>query len=355
MSKRAAIFLSMAALLPLAPAAAQTTLTLPAGAWKHDPSGFTIPANVGSFVRFRGTDYGSSLSDVSVSFGDEATGTVATFYVFRAGLPDVSIATERADSAIVTNAPQTYGTLDTAGRRWDRLSLWPNSQNGALRIIYPVSGKEIKSTGLLVARHGDWLIKVRMSSRQLDAAGLEAAMSRFIQGLGLPTPKTGSAAAYAIAPCADALPATEAQLVSADDSQKVLTSALIGSSALTAAKAKGSSPEKSPVYCRDSSSQSGYSVYRAGGSRSSYVLAAGDGGVAFTVAPDPAGQVNKANAGQYSVVLMTSDRVIGMTPYVGMPTPAQTIGSLQKSKPIFIQSRVPGKGNVEILVPQGGK
>lgn len=355
MSKRVAVLLSAAALLLGTPLQAQTTMAMPEGkAWQHPGSSLKIPAQVGSFARTKGSDFGTTQSDVSFTYRDETSGTIATLYVFRAGLPDVSIWTERAENSIISVAPQSYGKIEKAGRRWSALSLWPNSPGGALRVIYPISGKDLKATGLLIARHGDWLIKLRISSFALDAAGLETAMTDFVTGLALPAPRIGGAPAYAVQPCADALPSAEARLVPAADNSVILASALLSIGQESGGKS-GKRPEPAAVYCRDAASTGNYGVYRPNGSQQSYVLAAGDGGVTFMIAPDPLFEGLKTNEDQHTLTLRTSDRVIGFTPYLGLPSPSQAYAALKQSKPTFIQSRLPGKQEVQILVPGGPK
>lgn len=354
MGKRAATLLSVAALLLQSPALAATPIDVPEGkGWTHSGTGFTIPVAIDGFTRSAVTDFGTTQSDVSAQYGEQSSGTFLTLYLFRAGAPDVSVWTDRAESSIFQNSGY-YGVIDEQGRLWSRLSPWPNAADSALRIVLPLSGRAAKATGLVVARHGDWLIKLRMTSTTMSAVQLEARLASVLAALKLPQSKKAALPAYAIQPCPDALPATEAKLLKTDDKAAIYNAALLNSTlpgAIVSKPVKGAAAP--PVYCRDRASQPNYGVYRPDGTRESYVIAAGDGGVSIMVGQDLAGALSKPPQVQFSATMLTNDRAIGLFPYQNLPSPKQVMDSLEKPRPLYLRSRIPGREKeIQILAPR---
>ncbi|MEQ1497055.1 MAG: hypothetical protein ABL914_00205 [Novosphingobium sp.] len=347
MSLRAAVLLIAAAVLPATPALCASPQSLGTQSGKpflHASSGLAIPDNVDGFERGRASDYGTSQSDVSFMFHDDSTKSTSTVYIYRAGIPNVSIWTERADAAIHLSAAEHYGTLDEAGRQWARFSPWSNSPDSALRIVYPVSGKTTSATGLIIAQHGAWLIKIRITSSVLTAAQLDKRLGSFFAELNLPAPKDASALAYAIQACADALPGKKAKLVQSGNGDEIMAGALANSIVLEVADTQPTSTGARPViYCRDAASQAAYSVFRSGGSREAYLIAAGDGGATLMIGPDAGARMLNPKSGAYSVTLLTTDRQFGFVPYQSMPAPRQTMDELGSARPTYIRSRIPGQ------------
>lgn len=336
--------LVLVTLLVAAPAQAQTSLAAKSGrAWKHESSGLTIPAEADDFDRVRASDFSDSESNISFAY--ENAQAAVTLFIFRAGNPDPAIWAERADVAIQLVAEKAYGTLDMAGRRWSRFTPWPNSPDSGITVVYPVSGKQAIATGVLVARHGDWVIKVRMTSDRLDAPAVEARLRSFLAALGFKAPELAVSPAYQIGPCKDALSRKSAKLAEPDEGGSFIGSAVINSIApdVAADKAKKDGALPAPTYCKDATSSSGYSVLRPDGANNAYIIALGDAGNVLVVGPDLSGLGAKKPQQQYSVTGITSDRVFGFVPYQSLPPPAQAVDMVSKGgKVIFTRSRLPG-------------
>lgn len=348
MAKWAAILLIAATALPVCPAMAATALPVQKGeAWVHAGSNLTFPANADGFARDRASDLGSSQSELSFAYYDAKSETSVTLYIFRAGIPDVSIWADRAEAAIVATAPHAYGNLDMAGRKWTRFSPWPNSTDAGLRITYGVSGMRAKATGLTMIQHGDWLIKVRMTSGKLNAAQLDARLMSFLAALAFPAPKNGGTAVYAMKPCADALPDKNAEMIVNGPGGSAMAGALTNS-LLPPGSGK---PENPGIYCRDQSSQRNWGVYRPNGAKNSYVLALGDGGNTMLIGPDAGMKVTDPKASGFSVTLITTDRIVGFPSYDALPPPSQVIEGLNTARPTYMRSRLPGQENkVQIVM-----
>lgn len=340
MQRLATTLIAFAALALPDVAMAAAPIALPKGkAWEHKQTKLKVPAVVDGFARYEAADYGSSQSDVMFQYRDTVSETRVTLYLYRAGSASVPIWADRAESSIAANAA-AYGTLDKAGRRFSFYTPWSNAPNSAVRVTFPLSGKGVSATGLMLAKRGEWLIKIRMTSNRLDAASVEARLASFFTGLAFKPDKVGAEPAYAIQLCPDRLPATEASLVERGKDDGVMAGALINSIAPMPAKNK---PERAPVYCRDAASEGLYGVYRPGGAMDRYLLAIGDGGVTMTVGRDALGELSGQREARFSPTLLTAERAVGFAPYTALPSPKQVMRSLNAAKPIWARSRLPGK------------
>lgn len=115
----------------------------------------------------------------------ESDGEVFSLYLFRPTHPNAALWFERAE-AILTTLWKERGLGEGGETR--RLSVVGSSVPNALARSFSVSG-EYKSTGLAVAQIGDWLVKVRASSRTLDR---DAQLARIEQVLATITPPAGA-------------------------------------------------------------------------------------------------------------------------------------------------------------------
>ena len=352
MSKWISAFVSAAALVLATPALAASPLAMSQGnSWQHAETGISIPATVDGFARMDGKDLGNSQSDVMVQFDDPRTRTRATLYLFRPGGSEVSIWADRAESSML-GAESSYGTYDRGGRLWSRFSPWGKAKDSAIRLVYPVSGDRAKSTGLVVAAHGNWLIKVRMTSGGLSAAELESRLASFVTALKIKADKSDPRTAYAMADCKDKLVGANAKQVSRDNSKAVLGPAIVNATVPGAVLSAPDAKEGDvSIFCRDASSAANYGVYRPNGRRDHYIMAIGDGGVTMVVGPDFGADVAKLPP-QFSVTVMTTDRVIGLLPYATLPPPAQVFASLSNPQAVVTVSRLPGKEKeVQVFAP----
>jgi len=103
--------------------------------------------------------------------------------------------------------------------------------------------------------------------------------------------------------------------------------------------------ERRPVvtYCRDQSSQAMYGVYRANGRSTDYVMALGDAGNTILVGPDAGMTLIDPKTKAYSATAVTSEKVFGFAPFQTLPSPKQIYEGLDRMRPTYMRSRVPGK------------
>lgn len=326
MGKRVAALLSAAALLLSWPALAQEKIDAPAGqAWIHEGSGFGFAPTADGLKRFEVKDFGKTQSDIAITYREDATGTIVSLYLFRAAVPDVSIWADRAEASMLVNAPRYLGTLGQDRRKWSPLTLWPNARNAGTSVVYPLQGKGLTATGLAVARHGPWLIKLRMSSSRLDSAQIEARMASFLRALALPAPAGKQAPAYQIKPCATALSTAKVTQFAYDEVDEQAPGLLLPG---------GNPVPASKPYCREETGLGLTAVFRPGGSTSEYVMTLNDGGVAALVRPWPAAVAGRSKP-FVSGILITNDRIIGLNRFDDTPGWKQLYDAFDNSSVSF--------------------
>ena len=336
MGKRVAALFSAAALLLAVPAGAQNKIDAPAGqSWIHESSGFGFAASADGFKRVEVKDFGETRSDIALTYREDATGTIVTLYLFRAGVPDVSIWADRAEASMLANAPRYLGTLGQDKRKWSQLTLWPNARNAGMIVVYPLEGKGLIATGLAVVRHGPWLIKLRVSSSRLGSAQLETRIVTFLRALALPAPAGNQAPAYQIKPCATSLSTAKVTQLAYDKVEEQVPGLLLPG---------GNPAPATKPYCREETGVGLTAVFRPGGSLSEYVMTLNDGGVAALVRPWPAA-VPGRNKPFVSGMLITNDRIIGLNRFDGTPGWKQLYDAFDNASVSFeIDRTSAGKG-----------
>ena len=113
----------------------------------------------------------------------ESDGEVISLYLFRPTHPNAALWFERAE-AILTTLWKERGLGEGGETR--RLSVVGSSVPNALARSFSVSG-DYKSTGLAVAQIGNWLVKVRSSSRTLDRDAQLARMEQVLATIAAPS------------------------------------------------------------------------------------------------------------------------------------------------------------------------
>lgn len=353
MHKLYATAVALAALILAPSALAQTTpiATEQDKVWIHKETGVGFPVSADGFVRDNAFDFGKTSSDIAFQYREASSGTLATIYFYRAGLPHVSIWAERTEAAMLGRG-DAYGKFDLAGRRWGRFSPTTGGQNSAIWFSYPLSGSRTIATGGAFAQRGDWLIKVRMSSDTLNAEKIGARLESLLAALAIKPAGGAPAPAYAIKPCPTDLVLKPAKSAGSNKSDFGFESAIVNSLVPLAAEEGKATPAKQVVFCRDGAVVRSGAVYRPDGANDSYVLTLGDGGTVITAAPDAAAVLLGKGKPQFLVTLITSDRLVGFHPFKSLPTPDQALQLLDKGPASYARSRMSGDNNVEIFAPR---
>lgn len=349
-------FLTMAGLLALAvapPAHAQTAIAIPSdAAWKHAQTGLTLPASVIGIARSSLADNGGKQLDVMAGYGD-GQATVVTLYVFRPALASVPMWFDRSEAQIMLR--DVYGN-PTAPAAAAAFAPPRGTATSALRRMYVPGKGPFKATGLAIMPLGDWLVAVRISSQELDAAALDAKLDEVIKAFGWPDKVAEGQPAVTIAPCTAPLAYSKKAKLKAPNMMDALLGATLSSMVADEAekgkegkggdgKDKMDAEKANPItWCREGSPTQPYGTYRAIGLDTGYTIAIGDAGVVIDVNTGLAALINKESTYQLKLELL--DRTLVYPSFDKLPTPDAAIAAVKGSSPISSVER--GTKNVVI-------
>lgn len=331
-----------AALLALAcaaPATAQTqrTIAAPSGAgWKHAQTGITLPASVLGIARDAITDSSQSEIDTAAAYGN-GTPTTVTIYIFRPALASVPVWFDRSETQIMVR--DTYANPTASGPATSFVPPRSVASSGLRRVYVPGRGP-YKSTGLAMMPVGEWLVTIRISSQQLDAPALDAAMTEVIAALGWPGGGKDSLAAAPVAPCGAPLGYAKNAKLNAPD----MGNALLGAMLATVQPDPKDVAKAGPVtWCREGEATAQFGAYRANAGGDGYVIAMGDAGVVIDVMRGLA--LDKGDPG-YRLNLELLDRTLIYPSFDKLPAPAAAIAAVTGNNPV--SSSVRGSKNITI-------
>jgi hypothetical protein len=320
--------------------------------WRHDRSGLTFAESHAGFTRGDSKQYDKEGYNIGIAFRDPETGTWADLFIYRATPASVAVWGDRAAVGMFANP--MLGDVDLAAVRVSRFTP-PNGagENSGVRIVTPTKG-ELSASGLALYLHDGWLVKLRMSSRQLDATALDARMVKFVSSLVLP-PSTRPALPFAeIEDCEAPLkPGKKAKLLRLDLMGSILLggtlSAAHDDTLEQAEKQAAEQGDKAP-WCRDPASQPQYGIYRLGGSEDSYLIALGDTGTSLSVGSYNLGPLLKPGRG---FLVTQSDGVTDsiFPPFDRLPSPEQALGLPGNIAPVFSAGLLPENKGSTISVP----
>ena len=322
-----------AVLAPLSiatPVMAQRNLNVPATAgWKHAETGVILRASLAGLPRTAIADNSDAELDVFAQFGAPEA-TAITVYIFRPALESAPIWFDRVETQILTR--DIYGGATPQGM--PIAFARPKSRTpSALRRAYVPGRGAYKSTAAAVIPIGEWLVAIRISSHDLDAALLDARLSDAIAGIGWPDGAAESPAAVPIAPC----PAPLAYAKRAKLKKPDMGDALIGS--VLASMASDPTAEKvetGPItWCREGTATSEFGTYRANAATTSYVMAIGDAGTTLSVG----GGFPLGKDPGYMLTLGLLDRTLVYPSFNGLPRPEAAYQAVKTSQPISSTSR----------------
>jgi hypothetical protein len=331
----------MAALLMILPlpagAAAQSpsaprVLSVPGDtSWQHAATGMVLPSKAGGLSRTEVKDLTAEEMDMIATYREPQSGTVASVYLFRTLLDDVTIWFDRSMVAIADQPAFRGATLAVPPQPFSRPGA---SAASGLRTVLAVEGSGTRSTALAIAPLGGWLLKIRISSSSEDAAALERRLTAFVAALRWPAERKAGPVAAPVQPCASTLRTKKAKLVKADMGQ-TLISALMSAAPIrkdTEAYCRDPKPAPTPIWA----------VYRPGGAENRYVVAMGDAGAALVVSP--AVSINelsgKTGAGDYAVTLVHYATSSVLPSFNRLPPPEQAVAGLMQGRGSGISATV---------------
>jgi hypothetical protein len=283
--------LAIAAAVSLSsPAAAQRAHELKVSAgkpYKHKLSKLSFPATLAGAPRLQVRSIDPDLLDVFARYETADGAEFLTLYVYRSVTGAVPVWFDRSQWAI-ENRPDVYGTPMLAV---GAPSFVPPGQQAASGLIatYTLNKPPYRSTGVAILPFGEWLVKLRYSSKTLEGASLATAMRMALAELDWPR---GVAAAPAFSPVADcptplAL-SGESKPAPANGAAALLT-AILGAAAANVPADKRQKTDQPPVtWCRDATVLKAGGVYRPNAAVDSYLIALSDAGRGVFVRPDTA-------------------------------------------------------------------
>jgi hypothetical protein len=336
-------------LVGTAPLAAQAPLDRPESTWSHDLSGLTLPMTLAGFERGQSKQYDDQGYNIGVTFRDEASGSWADLFIYKAAPASVAVWGDRAAAGMFANP--MLGDVDLAAVTIASFTP-PNGagDNSGLMIVAPVKS-ELTASGLAIYIHDGWLVKLRMSSRALDAATMQARMAEFIAAVTLPAATLPAPAFTEISDCAVPLKAKKkAKVMRLDMMGTLMLGATLGvvhDKKLEQASAdSGAAPD---VWCRDAASQPRYGIYRREGSEDSYLIGIGDTGTSLSVGKYDLGPLIKPSRG---FLVTQSDGVTEKVypPFDRLPAPEQVLGLPGNIGPVFSAGLLPGDTGTTINV-----
>jgi len=285
--RNAALAVAIAAGLPTAAHAEPERIAVDPGAdWQHAPTGIRLPPTLNGLQRDRITSFLAGDNNIGSTYFSPSEDEILSIYIYRSGSYDVSMMMDATAQSIFAN--DRLGTVDTSAGLYANFGDAMIGEGSGLRTTYPVEGP-FRSTGLAMFQRGDWLIKLRMSSKTGDAATLDKRLALIAAGLPL-SPAAGKAPpAYRIAPCEDARALPKARRRDLEMTDWLLSTtaiSLLYDSSETAASftpADAAGEQGRSILCRDASSQPGRMAYRHADSGEPYAIVFGDSGVVASV------------------------------------------------------------------------
>lgn len=282
-----------------------------------------MPPRSGSFTRGEISDSGEAELDVQTQFDMDGSRTRATLYLFKTGVPDTALWFDRADAAISLRAD--WGAVPVA--EGPQPFALPGRPAAGLYLAYrlPDSG-DWRSTAVALAPLQDgWLVKVRISSADMDAEQLQASVAGLLAGLRWPEPSSaeaGAASARPIQDCAAPLKLRRARLVQPSMADMLLIAATTG-------LVPASGPK--PTYCREPGPRAIEEVYRPNGSTRAYLIALGDSGLALSLgqAPSLAGLTGGGGSRSIATLLIDREGSSVFPSFDRLPLPAQALELLR--------------------------
>lgn len=324
--------------------------------WTHKPTKIGLPPTIGTFARGDVMDLsGGPLLDVSVAYVDPVSRTHVNVYLYHAAVPSTALWFDVAATMIATNSkfgePQHQGDPIV-------FTLPGSPIASGLRQSFTIT-KIGRSSGVALVAIGEWVVKLRMTSPNLDPAQLDAAITQFMDSLGWPKRLPSLGTVTPLKRCSQPLAfGQRAAKMEANDAA-VLLGAMRGSLAREARK-KGDVPT-SPALCIHGERISGrLPVYQKEGGEGGYLIPLGDSGELLDIGKDSLAGILLGEAAQddgatpWSVTVMKLDKWVQYPSYDAMPPPTQAVEIVQSENPLSTTS-VYGKGNMISLSPDAMK
>lgn len=323
----------------------------PSQRWTHEESQVGFPASIANFARETVEDSTTSQSDIAVTFRDHANQTLASVYLFRAGIANVSLWQDRiAQQILRPDGP--LGTIDRAkGTETPFTPAGGGSQSGS-RLVFPVSGKANTATGSAVLAVDQWLVAIRMTSRTLSPTALDSQLASFVDALVLPRAKVPAEPVYRITECTTPpLPTKAAKRADVGLGSMLVRSTL----QMTSKKAEDdrkSSIRSFVLFCRAASGTPTFGAYRIDQNRNRYIVAFGDAGVVAVIEPDSSTEL-MGEGKTMGLTLITTEQNLFFRGFRSLPAMEQVLSVVDTENPIGGTGRTAKNSSTINISPSG--
>jgi|GEM_PF-2640297 len=247
--------------------------------WVHEPTGLRLPPTIRDFVRDRIASYAAGDSNIGSSYFSPDDDEVLSVYVYRSGSYDVSMMADAAIEAMFTN--ENLGTIDAESVLFATFGAADIGEQSGVRASFEVDGP-YRSTGLALFRAGNWLIKLRLSSKRVDVQSLDGRLALLASGMPISEPPEKAPPAYRILDCNDAQERPVAPRRTLEMTDWVIATMAVSvaydesiDEDMPSETQQGPAPSK---LCRDRASQAGRMFYRDGDSKMPRAIVFGDSG-----------------------------------------------------------------------------
>lgn len=331
---------ALGVLLAASPAAAQTrpAIEMPAGRdFRHAHSDVRLPAELAGMTRGQASENGTDQLDVIVQYALPDRSEFATVYLTRVQIGSMPLWFDRAVSSIAIAYPRDTPLM--AGSP-EAFALPGQSVASAMAASFTFGGTgEYRTTALMLAPVGEWMVKIRLTSKRTDAAATLARVRELAGALRWPRRIDGLVAASPIADCTARL-AVDPAARAIEESAEARMQRMILAGALSQAAGEARSPATPVAWCRHASSDPAIALYGIQGSADGYLVALSDSGIALRVDAS-AGDLQAmlaekdapAPAKRWSASVFTQGQIFFLSSYAALPTPAIAVETL-KTRPI---------------------
>jgi hypothetical protein len=340
--------LVIGALALSAPLAAQSTIPLDRGdSFSHMRTGITLPARIGDLRLDRMTDFGESQFDISGNYVSGDREVMATVYIYRAGFPDISVNFDVVMEAI--SGREGFSPAQKARIVPQAFAPRGHAVADALRMTWDVvSGGEFTTGGVALVPHGEWIIKLRVSSNRHNPAELLAFFDDLSGALDFGAPQYPAPAATMVKACTTDLATSDASVVDAAF-EDVVPYTLFLDMVQTAQTEDGSTELlEPPAYCRDTD-YSGQMVYRPNGRTDAYVILLNDAGNVVSVGgrTNLLSDMRAENSPHVAGIFSSPDVSALLGLFDGLARPDMVLDLLGGRDPLVVSNR---DGNVTLYV-----
>ncbi|MCG7347308.1 hypothetical protein [Sphingomonas sp. ACRSK] len=319
-----------AAMISGTPAAAQqaTDLKVSAGKpYKHKLSGLRLPATLAGAPRIKAIAIGEDLLDVSASYESSDGAELLSLYVYRQASGALPVWFDRARWAI-ENRPDVYGKPVAAVGSPSFVPPGQQTESGLIA-AYTLNKGPYRSTGVAILPFGEWLVKLRYSSKTLESASLATAMREALAALEWPREVAPAPATSPVAECPTPLALSGEAKPASTNGAAALMAAFMGL-AVHADTKKQDAPTPQPAvsWCRDATILKAGGVYRPNAATDRYLIALSDAGRGIFVQPDAASALlaeSKPAEPRWSVALIDLGTITNFQAQDRLPPPEQVV------------------------------